>query len=450
MVMAAASRDALASAKPLSPSLAHVNTVSGGVSSGLAINPSMLGPARGNLGLVGGATTGAAPEAAAPPHSAAPGPGDAEDSSIHRVSLDGVLSRLVGPDGPSWERKAKKWKKVSYERWISGASLMEWFISTGLAANETQAVMLGNMMGEAGVLEPLQKDTIFKGKKKEAWALSSPTTGEDASAHAIMLPTSSSAGGDTSPTEDAAEVDKRGEKERAKQEEKRRKEEAKLVEKKKKEEEKEKRRLEKEKKKEEKKKLKKSKGKKVSPVFGVDISSVMELQPPDAGPIPLFLVHLRDALFTLGADRTEGIFRIPGNTLGIQDLKAQFNAQDYTVDEDDPHVVAGCLKQWLRELPEPLIPNTLYDESIAAAKSSQAAALAIIDRIPPVCREIAVFIADMLRKFAIHEDETMMGRDNLAMVFAPGFLRCEDPTQMMVNSTYEKDFVSHIIDGLME
>jgi hypothetical protein len=34
----------------------------------------------------------------------------------------------------------------------------------------------------------------------------------------------------------------------------------------------------------------------------------------------------------------------------------------------DPHVIAGALKSYLRELPEPLMTHALYDEWIAAAR----------------------------------------------------------------------------------
>lgn len=34
----------------------------------------------------------------------------------------------------------------------------------------------------------------------------------------------------------------------------------------------------------------------------------------------------------------------------------------------DPHVIAGALKSYLRELPEPLLTHDLYDEWLNAAK----------------------------------------------------------------------------------
>lgn len=43
-----------------------------------------------------------------------------------------------------------------------------------------------------------------------------------------------------------------------------------------------------------------------------------------------------------------------------------------------------------------------------------------------------------------------MGVDNLSMVFAPGFLRCIDPSRMMLNSQYEARFVENIVRSVGE
>lgn len=66
----------------------------------------------------------------------------------------------------------------------------------------------------------------------------------------------------------------------------------------------------------------------------------------------------------------EGLFRIPGSTSKVKKLKSSFDAGFVDLEEHvhDPHTVAGCLKSYLRELPEPLLTYALYPEWIAAAK----------------------------------------------------------------------------------
>lgn len=55
----------------------------------------------------------------------------------------------------------------------------------------------------------------------------------------------------------------------------------------------------------------------------------------------------------------EGLFRIPGSTSKVKKLKYIFDAGIVPDDIDeftsDPHAVAGTLKCYLRELPEPLL-----------------------------------------------------------------------------------------------
>ena len=68
----------------------------------------------------------------------------------------------------------------------------------------------------------------------------------------------------------------------------------------------------------------------------------------------------------------QGIFRVGGGAAKLRKVRAVleggkldlfvYNAQD------DIHAVAGALKQYLRELPEPLLTLDLYDRWMIAAE----------------------------------------------------------------------------------
>lgn len=66
----------------------------------------------------------------------------------------------------------------------------------------------------------------------------------------------------------------------------------------------------------------------------------------------------------------EGLFRIPGSASKVKKLKSSFDASCVDIEEfsRDPHTVAGSLKMYLRELPEPLLTYAYYEEWINAAK----------------------------------------------------------------------------------
>ena len=63
----------------------------------------------------------------------------------------------------------------------------------------------------------------------------------------------------------------------------------------------------------------------------------------------------------------EGLFRISGGASRLQHCKDELDrgvVPDFA-HWNDPHVVAGLLKQYVRELPEPLIPFEQYDDFLA-------------------------------------------------------------------------------------
>uniref|UniRef100_A0A8D0EUE3 Rho-GAP domain-containing protein n=1 Tax=Strix occidentalis caurina TaxID=311401 RepID=A0A8D0EUE3_STROC len=65
----------------------------------------------------------------------------------------------------------------------------------------------------------------------------------------------------------------------------------------------------------------------------------------------------------------EGLFRVAPSASKLKKLKASLDCcvvdvQEYSA---DPHAIAGALKSYLRELPEPLMTFELYEEWIQAS-----------------------------------------------------------------------------------
>jgi len=117
---------------------------------------------------------------------------------------------------------------------------------------------------------------------------------------------------------------------------------------------------------------------------------------------------------------------------------------NYDITTRDPYVVAGCLKLWLRSLAEPLIPMQLYDTCIKNADNFEGCRV-ILTSIPEINRAVTEYLAIFLYDFAKAESVTKMGVDNLAMVFAPAFLRSQDPQTMLLNTYNEGAFVYNLI-----
>lgn len=128
------------------------------------------------------------------------------------------------------------------------------------------------------------------------------------------------------------------------------------------------------------------------------------------------------------------------------------------------------MKYWLRDLAEPLIPTDLYDDCIKYAHDKEKT-IDIINSLPNVNRRIALYMIRFLQvnsrsvwildlrmlnhSFQDFADpqviqHTLMNVVNLAMVFAPNFLRCPSVnlTTIFENSKYEQLFLKTLITEL--
>lgn len=117
----------------------------------------------------------------------------------------------------------------------------------------------------------------------------------------------------------------------------------------------------------------------------------------------------------------------------------------------DAHVPANLLKLWLRELYEPLIPDTLYPECVAEPMTPRRACDLVL-RLPTLHRLVLCYLIRFLQVFNKPDviQHTKMDASNLAMVFAPNCLRCmaSDPRTMFDNARKEMAFMRCLIQEL--
>ncbi|KAM3439117.1 hypothetical protein MY4824_002921 [Beauveria thailandica] len=149
------------------------------------------------------------------------------------------------------------------------------------------------------------------------------------------------------------------------------------------------------------------------------------------------------------ATGVEGIFRLSGSEKRIKELKSIFDSPNrygkglvwdgYTV-----HDAANVLRRYLNDLPEPVVPLDLYerfrDPLRGATKQvagdaegpqfvpdfDEKAAIAtyqrLITELPPLNRQLLLYILDLLAVFAAKSEENRMTSQNLAAIFQPGML----------------------------
>ncbi|NWT04429.1 RHG17 protein, partial [Mionectes macconnelli] len=129
--------------------------------------------------------------------------------------------------------------------------------------------------------------------------------------------------------------------------------------------------------------------------------------------------------------REEGLFRIAAGASKLKKLKAALDCSTSQLDEfySDPHAVAGALKSYLRELPEPLMTYSLYEEwTQAASIQDQDKKLQelwrICNRLPEHYRVNFryVYLIKFLAKLAQNSDVNKMTPSNVAIVLGPNLL----------------------------
>ncbi|XP_030390377.1 rho GTPase-activating protein 44 isoform X3 [Gopherus evgoodei] len=125
----------------------------------------------------------------------------------------------------------------------------------------------------------------------------------------------------------------------------------------------------------------------------------------------------------------EGLFRVAPSASKLKKLKAALDCcvvdvQEYSA---DPHAIAGALKSYLRELPEPLMTFELYDEWIQASNiQDQDKRLQALwnscEKLPKANYDNIRYLIKFLAKLTEYQDANKMTPSNVAIVLGPNLL----------------------------
>ncbi|KAG1929254.1 rho GTPase-activating protein [Pimephales promelas] len=127
--------------------------------------------------------------------------------------------------------------------------------------------------------------------------------------------------------------------------------------------------------------------------------------------------------------KEEGLFRIAAGASKLKKLKAALDCSTSQLEEfySDPHAVAGALKSYLRELPEPLMTYQMYDEWTQASNvpdpDKRLQALWVTcDQLPKNNKANFRYLIKFLAKLAQESDINKMTPSNIAIVLGPNLL----------------------------
>ncbi|XP_013383351.1 rho GTPase-activating protein 17 isoform X2 [Lingula anatina] len=189
----------------------------------------------------------------------------------------------------------------------------------------------------------------------------------------------------------------------------------------------------------------------LKPVYGCPLAEHLHVTERDIASV------IEDCVCTLleiGMEE-EGLFRVAGGAAKVKKLKAAFDAgivdmSDYV---RDIHCIAGALKLYLRELPEPLLTYDLYDEWMAAAQIQDPdqrlqALWMTANKLPKPNYDNLKYLIKFLAKLAESSEVNKMNASNIAIVIGPNLIWPSNDTGPSVltastQSSITESFVTH-------
>ncbi|XP_034935708.1 uncharacterized protein [Chelonus insularis] len=170
--------------------------------------------------------------------------------------------------------------------------------------------------------------------------------------------------------------------------------------------------------------------------------------------------------------RTLGIFRVSPSKKRVRQLRENFDCgRERKIEPDQcPHDVATLLKEYFRDLPDPLLCRDLYQafvhtQKIRNRRLQQEALQHLIQLLPTPNRETLWALLNFLSEVAANSDDVRtetgewlpgnkMDATNLATVFAPNILHCVKPGQtrseVSADRAEERIDVINVVRALLE
>lgn len=187
-------------------------------------------------------------------------------------------------------------------------------------------------------------------------------------------------------------------------------------------------------------------------IFGESLENIMKKSEniSESGHYPKILSFLSESIIQLKGAESEGIFRVPGDLDQIIHLQMQIDFGTYELgDIRDPAVPASLLKQWTRELADPIIPNSFYNRCLVVEDRVEEA-IEIVDEIPELNRSVLKYLIKFLQVIGNpnFQSKTKMTVSNLSLVFAPNLLRCpsDNPIKFLADSKKQANFLKLLIN----
>ncbi|PIO29624.1 hypothetical protein AB205_0108180, partial [Aquarana catesbeiana] len=183
----------------------------------------------------------------------------------------------------------------------------------------------------------------------------------------------------------------------------------------------------------------------------------MELFIKDSGQAIPLVVESCIRYINLYGLQQQGIFRVPGSQVEVNDIKNSFERGEDPLVEDhterDINSVAGVLKLYFRGLENPLFPKERFQDLISTIKIENPVERVhhlrqILITLPRAVLVVMRYLFAFLNHLSQYSDENMMDPYNLAICFGPTLMPIpdgQDPVscQAHVNEVIKSIIVNH-------
>uniref|UniRef100_A0AAQ4QBJ4 SLIT-ROBO Rho GTPase-activating protein 1 n=1 Tax=Gasterosteus aculeatus aculeatus TaxID=481459 RepID=A0AAQ4QBJ4_GASAC len=163
----------------------------------------------------------------------------------------------------------------------------------------------------------------------------------------------------------------------------------------------------------------------------------------------LFTVCL---FLSLAGLQHQGIFRVSGSQLEVNDIKNSFErGNDPLTDDENNHdinSVAGVLKLYFRGLENPLFPKERFNDLLSRIENLYERALYIRKILLTVPRSVLVvmrYLFAFLNHLSQYSDENMMDPYNLAICYGPTLMPTPDSLDQVSCQAHVNEIVKTII-----
>uniref|UniRef100_A0A3Q3BFZ5 SLIT-ROBO Rho GTPase-activating protein 3 n=1 Tax=Kryptolebias marmoratus TaxID=37003 RepID=A0A3Q3BFZ5_KRYMA len=175
---------------------------------------------------------------------------------------------------------------------------------------------------------------------------------------------------------------------------------------------------------------------------------IIKLQ--DSGqPIPLVVESCIRYINLYGLQQ-QGIFRVPGSQVEVNDIKNSFErGEDPLIDDQNEHdinSVAGVLKLYFRGLENPLFPKERFLDFISTIRPERAHHIQQITvTLPRTVIIVMRYLFAFLNHLSQYSDENMMDPYNLAICFGPTLMPIPDGQDPVACQAHVNEVIKTII-----